>query len=765
VFGPAGRNRPEWASSSAGRTMWAEVSVNGEGVTTTVSGPCGRGALARWRPWLVVGVLVMAAIAVHAALRPTAALEILEAKTLDWRVQAAAPLRSVDSPVVLFLLDQTSLDHFERVEGLTWPWPRDVWGSVIEFCRAGGVRAVVFDVLFTSVAPCDPAYDDAFGRALARAPAVVLAASFRLARPDELVPPLPADIGRFAVSTSGDARGQAREANLAHLPVTPLRSAVGWLGDAAAEPDADGVFRRVPMLTRVGDHFLPSVPLAAVLASSSRREVVVGEEFLTVGQAHVPLDDGSMLVRFHRADPQSEESGLRSSGLRAYPIGNIVLSQRSLEAGERPAVAPEELRDAVVFVGFSAPGLGDVRPTPISPVMPGVEINAIATDNILANDHLVRAPAVASLALLAVAVAAAALLATRVQKISTSLFGLLGAALAVVTVTVAAFRFGLWLDLAAPLVGLGCSFAAASAYSYATEGRQRRFLRRVLSLYNSESVVEEVIRDPSRLALGGEKRSVTVFFSDIAGFTSLAEALAPEDLVDMLKEYLDAMTQIILDQAGTVDKYIGDAIMAFWGAPLPAPDHAVRACTAALGNQRRLATLRADLEHRGLPPIHTRIGLNSGEASVGNFGSTARFSYTAMGDNVNLASRLEGVNKAYHTEVLISESTFEAARAAIEVREVDLIKVKGKERAIHIYELLGLKGELTTEALAPYRLFEQGVALYRARLWDDACATFDAVLERRSDDGPSQVFRERCRLLKLTPPPQGWDGSYTMTEK
>jgi adenylate cyclase len=643
-------------------------------------------------------------------------IEVIEAKTLDWRCQLFGQSGPGDSKIVLFLLDQTSLDHFEHVEGVTWPWPRDLYVAVLDFCRAGGARAVVFDVLFTSVSPCDPAFDDAFGRA-----------------------------------------------QLARLPVPALLENVRWLGNTSVEPDSDGVFRRVPLLTRVGQEWLPSLPLAVAMAVTGEKRPTVMPGMLRLGRLEVPLDQGAMLVKFRR--PKRGAGGERQRSYADYSLGNVVLAERSRENGEPPAVAPEELKDAIVFVGFSAPGLLDNRPTPVASIMPGVEINATAVDNILNNDHLVRAGPAINLALLLVAIALAGMLARLVRAALVTLLGVLALCGIVVAVVILVFRAGVWFDLATPLAGLVLSFAAASAYNYATEGRQRRFLRRVLSLYNSDDVVEEIIRDPSRLALGGERRDITVFFSDIAGFTTLSEALPAEDLVAMLRDYLDEMTGIILGEKGTVDKYIGDAIMAFWGAPLPAADHAVRGCRAALGNQRRLAELRARLAERGLPPIRCRIGLNSGEASVGNFGSTARFSYTAIGDNVNLASRLEGVNKAYHTELMISESTCELARPAVEVRALDLIRVKGKEQAIHVYELLALKGELTETELAPFRRFEEGFALYQAQRFAEAERLFTAVLTARPQDGPALVFIARCQRFAAEPPPPDWDGSYTMTEK
>jgi adenylate cyclase len=278
-------------------------------------------------------------------------------------------------------------------------------------------------------------------------------------------------------------------------------------------------------------------------------------------------------------------------------------------------------------------------------------------------------------------------------------------------------------------------------------------------------VVAEIAADPGKLALGGERRELTCYFSDLENFTTISEGLTPERLASLMNRSLGVMTETVLESKGTLDKYIGDAIMAFWGAPMPRPDHALTACRVALENQARLAVLRRQLEAEGFPPVRTRIGLNSGPASVGNMGTARRFSYTALGDTVNLASRLEGANKAYGTYILISETTRAGAGDGIEVRELDVIKVKGKTKPVRVYELLGLKGATDPRLLEKSGRFASALALFRARRWAEAAGAFEGVKEDFSNDHAAELYILRCKELSASPPPDGWDGSFALTEK
>jgi adenylate cyclase len=280
------------------------------------------------------------------------------------------------------------------------------------------------------------------------------------------------------------------------------------------------------------------------------------------------------------------------------------------------------------------------------------------------------------------------------------------------------------------------------------------------------------MKDPSKVKLGGEKRDVTVLFTDIAHFTTISEALSPESLVALLNEYLEAMTEEIMAEGGTVDKYEGDAIMAYFGAPLEQNDHYARACRVALAMRKRLDKLRDQWKNAGplpggesRPEIDFRCGINTGVAIVGNVGSSKRLEYTVMGDNINLGSRLEGANKNYGTNLMISESTYEKVKDSFEMRELDLIKVVGKTKPIRVFELLNEKGALVPAAQALLKLYNEGLQLYKERRFEEALHKFEEILQAYPQDGPSKLYRQRSEILRNFPPPADWDGVFEMRSK
>jgi len=276
--------------------------------------------------------------------------------------------------------------------------------------------------------------------------------------------------------------------------------------------------------------------------------------------------------------------------------------------------------------------------------------------------------------------------------------------------------------------------------------------------------VDEIIKDPAKLTLGGDRKDVSILFSDIAGFTSFSENLSPEELVHILNEYLTAMTDVVFTHRGLLDKYIGDAIMAVYGAPLPQPDHHLKACLTALDMLKSLEVLQNKWESEGRPKLEIRIGVNSGFAAVGNMGSEKRFDYTVMGDNVNLASRLEGINKVYGTCIIISESTYEHVNQQILCRELDLVRVKGKTKPVKIYEVIGTQNG-NTESKKLIHLFEKGLAAARELDWDVALALFKEAHEQFPHDGPTALYIDRITEARDNPPSEDWDGVFDIKTK
>ena len=443
----------------------------------------------------------------------------------------------------------------------------------------------------------------------------------------------------------------------------------------------------------------------------------------------------------------------------------IIRSAMEMQQEKKPLVAPADFKDKIVFIGAKAAGLYDLRSTPLENALPGVDIHATFFNNLLQNDFLRRAGGLvraAACVLLLVGTLAAAILNTSVIWGLLASIGLTGLYLAGV---IAAFKNNIWLDAVSPVMGQVGVFIMAGLINYYGEGRQKRAVKSAFSLYLSPQVVAQVLENPGLLTLGGSRRVMSCFFSDLAGFTTISEALNPEDLVSLLNRYLSLMTRIIMDSGGTVDKFEGDAIMAFWGAPLIQEDHALRACLAAIDQQKAMTEFRRQTLAEGLPELRVRMGVNTGPMIVGNMGSEERFDYTVMGDTVNLASRLEGANKPYGTYIMISEFTLEPVRELVEVRELDLLRVKGKLEPIRVYELLARAGDLSSEKAGVVEIYLKGLKCYRDMDFQQALAFFQQALTLDPEDNPSRAYIERCRTFLENPPPNDWDRVFTMTTK
>ena len=698
-----------------------------------------KGLLAPAALLAAVGALVLFA-------RPTEVARSVELKTLDWRFRHLSRPERHDPRIVMVTIDQPSIDAAEQA-GNSWPWERGMYGAILSFLKRGGARTIVFDELFTDPSPHKD-QDEAFGQSLKDFGRTVVAMETGAnASPSRAKSPP----DRFAVGPGAAASGALKQKSC-RFPVPEILAGSRFLGDTTAPPDLDGVFRRVPLVSEMGGRFFPTLPVAAAMSASGR----------SLDDFHAPLVDGRMLVRFHGKSLTSEA---RLKTYDSYHAHDLIVAENKIEESVKPDLDPALFKDKIVFFGLSAAGLLDNHPSPMATVFPGTEVIAAATDNLLNGDYLIPAGPAALLMMILAGLLAAGTASSWSRAAWAAPVAVLASSAALAAVACAAFDRGVWLDMVAPQLSLWLGFAAVSAYGYAVEGKQKRYIQAAFSHYLSPEIVARIAENPEMLSLGGERREVTVYFSDIEGFTTISEKLDPEKLTQLMNRYLGEMTDTILASGGTLDKYIGDAIMAFWGAPVPSKDHALAACRTALANQKRLTELREEFSRLGYPPVRARIGLNSGPAIIGNMGSALRFSYTALGDTVNLSSRLEGANKAYGSYILISESVLAGAGAAVETRELDFVKVKGKNQPIRVYELLGLAGETDARLLERKRAFEIALVDFRSKDFEKAAAAFAAVTAKFGNDHASDVYVERCRHYRAEPPPPDWDGSYALTEK
>jgi adenylate cyclase len=426
----------------------------------------------------------------------------------------------------------------------------------------------------------------------------------------------------------------------------------------------------------------------------------------------------------------------------------------------------EELQDLIagkiVLVGDTSEVSHDIFTSPIGEVY-GIEFLADTIYTLMNNAPIRPAGDFTEILVFAV-LFIAFVLVTMIPKYENALFFLIIA-------LYVAFGFymyvyhGIAFSMSYSLIACFLTTGIINLYLFMMERKQKGFIKGAFSQYLSPTVIDQIVENPDMLQLGGEKREMTPFFSDIQGFSTISEGLTPEELVQLLNEYLTAMCDIVSSYHGTIDKFEGDAIIAFWGAPLELPDHATVACHAAIDMQKKNEEMRKTLREQNRPMLYTRIGMSSGSVVVGNMGSADRMDYTMMGDVVNLAARLEGVNKFYQTFTMIPQSTYELAKDDIDTRQLDIIRVVGKKEPISVYEVLERKNQTSSEKSGVVEKYLKALKLYEERNFADASKEFEKVLAIDPDDGPSQTYVKRCGVFLETPPEKDWDGVYTFTEK
>jgi adenylate cyclase len=683
-----------------------------------MSPPASNAHSRRLRRWLLHGVLGgTLAAAAALALRRTDALRNSELQSYDLRMRGAATAHG-DTNVVIVAIDEQSMQSLGPVLG-RWPWPREAYQRVLDYATWAGAKQVVFDIAFPEADLRYPASDTAFAEALGVSGHAVLSMTVEAGSSERERRRAAADgdrsteyVPRFAIPAGGggvDLPDFARVS--APLPLFGTQAA--GLGAIDYFPDPEDGTARSARLAYVHDgRVYPSLGLAAARAADPARfggPISVDGDRLTVGRVTVPLHGRQMLVRWRGPflDGKRETYSV-------IPFSYVVNSYEQQRVGDVPEVKPERLRGKTVFVAATAQGLSDLRVMPLGPKEPGVMLHASVLDNLLSGDWITRAPGWANAGF----VILAALLAGSVVSLFGSVLAEAAAALAVLALTVVtahvAFRAGVWLDLVAPLTGGALAAVGGMVANYMTEGRDKRRVREMFSRYVSPEYVRQLADGYRDLQLGGQRIPLTLLFSDIRGFTSISENHPPEVVVEVLNEYLARMSEVVFRHGGTLDKFIGDAVMAFWGAPVAVADHARRAADTALEMVQELERLNAGWEAEGRPiRIDIGIGLNTGEAIVGNIGSLGhKLDYTAIGDTVNLASRLEGLNKQYGTRVIVSEATRLALGGDYETRPLDEVKVKGKEQAVEIHELTGRRrASSPTAPAAPAARATAGAAL------------------------------------------------------
>jgi len=652
---------------------------------------------------VLLGLSIALAMLVGMLLTSDAGLPLrLEGETLDLRFRLR-PASPHPTPIVIVAIDDASIAEIGR-----WPWSRELFARLLDRIAAAGPKVVCFDLLFTeaqrsplqaergAIEPLlqalDPAdrrrvddllsalagagdADTALARAIERDGTVILPFALELRREGATAhasAPLPAVLEKAAYNrVRGAGPDHLPDAAGLHLPIAPLASA-GLLGHATTVPDGSGAYRWDYPVLRYDNAYLPSLSLESVRSflGIPRPAVVVDlGQGIALGSLEVPTDGGMRLL------------------VNYYPPGAFArVGFADALAGRVP---PETFAGKIVLIGASAIGLGDVVATPFTPALPGIERHATLMANLLEHDFLTRDDRAVGLDALLVLLGGLSVgLVARWGTIAAALAGSLLLGSLALFEFVAFIDFGVWLNFVFPAGTIVLTVAAILGAKYMVEWRRERRIRSTFARYLHPQLVEELCRSPAPPQLGGEERELTVLFTDIRDFTTVAERLTPTDLVALMNEFFSAMTDIVLAQRGMLDKYVGDSLMAVFGAPLPDPDHARHACRAAVDMQAALASLRAGWRAGGRPSLEMRIGINTGPMVIGNMGTERHFDYTVMGDEVNVAARLEAANKSLGSEILISAATYRQLGAGAMVRPRGTIEVKGRTQPVEVFELL-----------------------------------------------------------------------------
>jgi adenylate cyclase len=715
--------------------------------------------------------------------------ELIELKTYDLRFQARdrAP---TPADVALVMIDEKSI----KAEG-RWPWPRSKIARALDYLSHDGATVIGFDIGFLE--PDENAHLDfirEMGRIVAQAAspdeqlaeairrygeqndsdlslaeamrrstaAVVLGYFFHMSASEAGYPIEPAEIERrleriaphyplihFASAEAQHAplvRAFAPEGNLPIL--AEMASSAGFYN---VKSDRDGTVRWLPLVLQCGEHLYPPLALVCAWQRLGKPRLVVdvdryGVRGVRLGDRIIPTDESGQLLINYLGPPRT----------MAHISISDVLADRT---------PPGTFRGRVVLIGM---GIQDLRSTPVGPIYPGVEIQATAIQNILTGNFMAK-PQWSWVYDIAAIAALCGLLGIAVPRLGAVRAPAFAALLICLHVSVAYRLFAehrIWLNMVYPLMGLVLTYSLLTAHRYLTEQRERVRIKGTFSRYVAPQVIEKMLRDPGKLKLGGEEKELTVLFSDLWGFTGYAERYAPQEMVGFLSEYFERMTAKVFRHQGTLKEYVGDELMAIFGAPLDQPDHAARACAAALDMRRELAAMREEWTRAGRPALRVRMGINSGTMLVGNLGSRYRFAYGVLGDNVNLGSRLEGLNREYGTDILVGENTARLVGDSFRLRELDLVRVAGRNRPVRIYELVANGNDVLPQSVEQAMgAFSAGLERYRRQAWQEAMDYFGRCVELNPADGAARTMLERCRVYRHAMLGADWDGVFATLNK
>ncbi len=639
--------------------------------------------------------------------------EAFEDKSYDLRFsQWRGPIKP-DDRIAIIAIDEKSIAELGR-----FPWSRIEYVRLLEQLSNAGARAVLLDVFFPEQENFE--VDQAFGNALKRAGNVTLAETFSL----------------HDLKITGVTRSlpqiESNAAAVAHINLLP---------------EDDGTFRRNLLLMQDGDTLVPSLGMAGAMAALDIKEFQLGSFSITLGDREIPVDPGysyAMWINF--VGP--------SRTFPYYSFTDVVHGR----------IDKALLKDKVLFVGATALGIYDLRVTPFDKNSPGVDVHANVAESIISGRFISQSGMDALFDIFSILLLgfAAYYLTLRLPYYAVLPANLL-LLVSYLWFTYLAFIAGHWLSMIYPSLAVILALSTGGGYRYLVLERLAREMRSMFSSYLSPKLVARLERKPELARIGGDNKEITVAFTDIRGFTSFSEKHKPQEVVSQLNEYLDAMVQVVDRFDGTVDKFMGDGIMVYWGAPLPQANHTQLAMNCMLAMEETMQLLCFRWKEQGKEPFALRAGIESGEVVAGNIGSRSKkMEYTVIGDPVNMGARLEGSAKYYGVEFLVGEAAYQLSRDDFHFREIDKIRVLGKDIPATVYELLSPASEPEPPLVG---LFATALKLYRERRWDEAREAFQAILDQFPTDRPSELYLERCGFFADNPPEEDWDGVFNRLSK
>ncbi|NIR50469.1 adenylate/guanylate cyclase domain-containing protein [candidate division KSB1 bacterium] len=693
--------------------------------------------------WLFGAVLSFFSAVLALILANLSTFENFEFTTYDARFGLRGQMETTQDDVVLVTIDDESFIGLGN-----WPFPRVLFAEAILNLHDAGAKLIVMDIEFTEPNKQDPRQDQVLAGAVLRAQDVILAGKW---------------VTEFAINDIVNT--------YVIPPIKALRNTRARWGLVNVDEDPDGFIRRYLLFQTRNNQYFYTLALEALLHLNSAQNGKAGRNedgyFVIAGRRIPKKDYNSMLINF-RGPAES---------FPTYSLAAVLDDADFDLLGDEDTDIFEihketgTFKDKIVFIGAAAEELEDTKFTPffgykgVKRKMPGVELHAHALSTLLRGDFIKTESPVLGLIMVFV-LSGLTMVVTKWLQPFRGMFAVLGIVLAYVIWGVYAFlNLLVWVEITAPLTAIVLSYVGNVVHQTLTEQRERIRIKKTWQHFMSGNVIDSMLDSGKLPTFGGERRELTVLFSDIRGFTTFSEKHSSQQVVQKLNEYLTSMVDVIFKYAGTLDKFVGDEIMAVYGAPHPYRNHAENACLTAVEMVARLRRLQRKWSARKQAFFQIGIGINTGKVIIGNLGSQQLFDYTVIGDDVNLGARLEGANKQYGTTIIISEATYKAVRKRAIVRELDMVRVKGKNRPVRIYELRGMRSLPRIERELIIDVYTQGLNYYKELKWYQALTQFKRVLRYFPTDGPSRVYIKRCLDFIENPPPENWDGVYEFTTK